>query len=826
MRLRLALATCSVLLLALRVLAQTEIPVFNSIEYLQTGQTLAQLCSGFSGTVEVTIPTTVSASNVLPASCSIRIESGGSITISSGQYLQISGPFSAGLYQVFYGPGSVYFYGGATSSVEKVYPQWFGVMGNAKASGYTSTANNSTITVGNYTGSGNWQVGDPITLVNGNGTGVNDVTTVTGTPSNLTLTVASAPTSTVSTLSPAYSVDDSQALNAWSASLRGTINLGFLNGTTSGYDMRSALGPATLYVPKGQYNVCSAPVQIYRGEVLKFEASNTTHAAVFNQCNVATAAIVMNPNAYNPGGALVVNGTGNNTLNNVSVRGSYLMGTPQAPAIQFLPARNIVSDTRLNNLMFESIPGPGIMVGFQTTTSGTVNSSSTTIPLGSVTGLVASMLVEIAGAGPSGGTYSGTISSVGTNSIVVAPATATAVTNAAVTLGFQTITDGSVSSGSTTIPLVTGAALTNGMTIQIVGAGMAGGTYTGTISSGGGTNSVVVSPATSTGVTNAIVLAPGTDTYGLIINNPEIDGGSSYFVQAQGNAGGAIWVDNGEIYNPIYGAVYSNAGPMSLRWTNNKCFGCGQPNYTPDAFTHAIYVQDNTHSGTSDVEIEHSAFYPVPLAGGAANTWGGNIEVLYSRSFDIHNSQIWDVDSYSNYKGILLDGQSTVSMIGNTINMKTFSSSATNSYLISLFSGPAQMVMALNNLQNISANMLTYGIYFTGAPPSWITGLNNYAGVTAVSNNSGDGSIIPQYLGQFTTTATTADTITSSSSGISPAIANVQVGALCSASPLNSTAASMVSGGTYIQVVTTKGLLSFVHPSTAGGLFAISCGLN
>src|ERR1700733_4250059 len=208
MRLRLALATCSVLLLALRVLAQTEIPVFNSIEYLQTGQTLAQLCSGFSGTVEVTIPTTVSASNVLPASCSIRIESGGSITISSGQYLQISGPFSAGLYQVFYGPGSVYFYGGPTSSVEKVYPQWFGVMGNAKASGYTSPANNSTITVGNYTGSGNWQVGDPITLVNGNGTGVNDVTTVTGTPSNLTLTVASAPTATVSTLTPAYSVDE------------------------------------------------------------------------------------------------------------------------------------------------------------------------------------------------------------------------------------------------------------------------------------------------------------------------------------------------------------------------------------------------------------------------------------------------------------------------------------------------------------------------------------------------------------------------------------------------------------------------------------------
>lgn len=48
-------------------------------------------------------------------------------SIASGKTLTISGPFSAGLYQVFSGDGSVIFGGGAVS---EVYPEWWGAAGD------------------------------------------------------------------------------------------------------------------------------------------------------------------------------------------------------------------------------------------------------------------------------------------------------------------------------------------------------------------------------------------------------------------------------------------------------------------------------------------------------------------------------------------------------------------------------------------------------------------------------------------------------------------------------------------------------------------------
>ena len=60
---------------------------------------------------------------------SLTIVDGGSFTIASGKTLTIDVPFSAGLYQVFSGDGSVVFGSGV---VTEVYPQWWGAAGNGE----------------------------------------------------------------------------------------------------------------------------------------------------------------------------------------------------------------------------------------------------------------------------------------------------------------------------------------------------------------------------------------------------------------------------------------------------------------------------------------------------------------------------------------------------------------------------------------------------------------------------------------------------------------------------------------------------------------------
>jgi hypothetical protein len=164
-----------------------------------------------------------------------------------------------------------------------------------------------------------------------------------------------------------------------------------------------------------------------------------------------------------------------------------------------------------------------------------------------------------------------------------------------------------------------------------------------------GTSFPGCAPATtSTSVTNAAVY-PTNDVYGLIIHNPEVDT-AQVFLQTLYNASGTVWVDNGEIFQAIYGAAVINSAAMSLRWTNTVCYGCGQPNFNnPDDITHAIHWKDSTQSKSADVVINNSAFYPLPGPLGP-NTWGGNIYIAYAHGVDIHDSQLWDVDNWSNYK--------------------------------------------------------------------------------------------------------------------------------------------------------------------------------
>ncbi|RPJ39225.1 MAG: hypothetical protein EHM35_02850, partial [Planctomycetaceae bacterium] len=68
---------------------------------------------------------TLTANAVFPATLGVVIHKGGSIIKASTYTLTISGPFDAGLYQVFSGFTTV-----TLSQVKQVYPQWFGATGD------------------------------------------------------------------------------------------------------------------------------------------------------------------------------------------------------------------------------------------------------------------------------------------------------------------------------------------------------------------------------------------------------------------------------------------------------------------------------------------------------------------------------------------------------------------------------------------------------------------------------------------------------------------------------------------------------------------------
>jgi len=722
MSFRRASILCFVLFAAYQAQAQTEIPIFNSVKYLQTGQTLAQLCSGFSGTVEVTISTTVSANTVLPSSCAVRIASGGSITTSSGQYLQITGPFSAGLYQVFYGSGSVYFYGGA-SSVEKVYPQWFGAMGNAKAGGFECDSGSSTLRLFSSVGSGEWAVGDNVTLVGEGTSGGNLSATISSISTNTSVSISPATcATTTSKYLTMFNVDDTAALNAWTASLRGTTFAGAFPGTVSGYNMSASLGPSLLYVPKGQYNAgcLGSPVQFYTGEVVTFEASNTNQSAVFNQCNINNPAVVWNPNNYSPSGSITTLGIGNATLNNFNIRSANGDADVNQPAIIFEPAALGWFDTRLNDLMCEGINGSCIQIGFETTTSA--------------------------------------------------------------------------SSGATTISLGNGAYFSNSQQITIVGAGTSGSNLITTIQAGGGTNNVTINPGIAATVSSAAVY-PTTDAYNLLIRRPENDVAGYYFIEALYNASGSVAIDNGELYNPKFGAIYSNASSINWRITNTVCTGCGQPNIGISAEQSAIYDVDNTQSKTAELVIDASEFGPLP-----SGTWGGNVSAEYLNSLDIHNTQMWDVDNSQPYKVLTIGSVNLINISGSTFNMKTFVSSPTPaSRMVELYGSAAQMFSFCgNNLQNNSSKTLSYQIYYDTTPAlaQFCGGGNNFYGSTYISNGT-----VP-YMQQATTGSVGGSALTAGTC----AIGTAALGIAATGHPAFAAASDGTVQGNYMVQATTNGM--------------------
>lgn len=112
--------------------ARAEILVLNSngTSAIKTTLEIARTAADAAGkTVVVTSALTSSESNIIaewPADRALKIEIGGRISNSTA--FRITGPFSAGIYQVFSGSGAVTF---GSGTVSEVYPEWWGVDGTA-----------------------------------------------------------------------------------------------------------------------------------------------------------------------------------------------------------------------------------------------------------------------------------------------------------------------------------------------------------------------------------------------------------------------------------------------------------------------------------------------------------------------------------------------------------------------------------------------------------------------------------------------------------------------------------------------------------------------
>ena len=400
----------------------------SSLIYAKSGASLARLCGDFSGTVVITVPLSIPSNTVLPPACGLQVAPGGSISVSSGQYLVIAGPFDAGLRQIFTGAGAIYFYGG--NGPKEVYPQWFGAMGNAKSGGWFGNAGDATI---NTVGHNPWAVGDAVTLVGGGAAGTDYSTTVTETVGDyprLVITVAQAPLTTVlkSNPKPIYNMDDSAALNAWASSVRSN----FQADGSNGYLYPSALGTSVLYAPKGQYNVCTTPVTVYNGTVWTAAAANISSSALFIQCNPQISVLNVSPDNYLPDGTRSQQGNGVSTFYNFNASSAFTTGTGRiAPIVQFYNASNNVSDTRFYSPFFEAIDGDALAIGFQTT--GSISNGSSTLSVANGVSLLNGETIVVVGAGPAGANLSAQISAGGgTNSLTLSSPASTKVTTAVV----------------------------------------------------------------------------------------------------------------------------------------------------------------------------------------------------------------------------------------------------------------------------------------------------------------------------------------------------------------------------------------------------------
>jgi len=554
-----------------------------------------------SASLVVNISLPITSTVTIPTNVSLQIVGSGAFNVSSGQSLIIAGSFDALLKKVFYGAGSVYFYGG--SSTVKVLPQWFGATGNGKAAGFASTAGNPLITLALPLATVNFVVGDAVTLVGAGPGGANLIATVTSTVTGNSFNVSPAPSTTVMR-APIYTEDDSAALNAWTASVRGSDHL------ANFYDNRAEYGPSLLYLPKGNYPVCSTPVLVFASTVMQAEQSSTNVGGAFAQCNPAINVLKISANGYTPDGMLINYGNGNSYFDHIQIRGSYDPGAVTVPpVIQYLNAGNVHSDNRWDHLMLEGIAGSGFGFGFITSTAGTATAGTTTVTL---------------------------------------------------------------ADGSTFCTAKFAAALNQPCNqIIIVGAGTAMTNLTANIISGvpdpptprpsGQSYTVTIDTPIVTTVSNAPVYAGHDFNGSLTIEHAEMDSGR-WFLLSQGNASGSVVISDAEIFAASNGALRSvSLNPVDLEFTHSSCMGCG---FTGgDAATGpAIYWGYGSTGQLANVRIESNSFSHLFLAG---TELGGPVWVSNARNVLISKNTLYNPDMVHNVKGITVSNARDVDITDN-----------------------------------------------------------------------------------------------------------------------------------------------------------------
>lgn len=408
-----------------------------SLIWAQSGASLSTLCTGFTGTVEVTVPLTVSTTTVLPSTCGLDIKNGGSITIASGQYLQISGPFSAPLTQVFFGDMGVFFYGNAGTL--QIYPQWFGATGNAIATGVSCTASSTTLAVQGYNPfDSSSYVGSPVEVLGCGSGGANLSTTITAVASG-TITVQTAPSTTAGPVG-ITNEDDTAALSAWTRSVQGALNSSLYSTNSPGVQ-----GIDKLYCPRGSYTA-STPVNVFSGADLEGEFSNVQNGCIFIQINSNSSLFnVIADNgtptlaAWNATGTwpTINGGNGNNVFRQFKLTSAYVNDNQlNAPIVNFQNAWNNVSDTEIDHVVCQDSAGACWSVGFQTTGSITADSTTLTLANGSTFrcgGNYGGAQVTVVGAGAAGANLSTYCTAGGgTNTLTLATAASTTVSDAVV----------------------------------------------------------------------------------------------------------------------------------------------------------------------------------------------------------------------------------------------------------------------------------------------------------------------------------------------------------------------------------------------------------
>jgi hypothetical protein len=556
----------------------------------------------------------LNATLTIPPNVKLKIEHGGGFHLSRDGNLVIAGSLDAGLYQIFFGSTrNVYFFGGA--GVDRIYPQWFGATGNAKTAGFTAKSGNRIITL---VGQNPFAPGDAVTLLGAGPSNSPLITTVTHSD-GMTLTLSSAPSTTVLATSPIYDADDSDALNAWTNSVRGGAALAKF------YDLRTSLGPSRLYLPKGFYAICSESVLVYSSTVIEAEQGSTNTGGSLIQCNPAISALRISANNYDPNGKILNYGNGNSYFDHISIRGGFDSGDHHAPAVQYLNAGTLHSDNRWDHPFFERLNGFAIAAGYRTSLVGTyaAGSKSVTLADGSTfcTKQFADSINEscasivIVGAGPGGTDL---------------------LTN---------VIEGLPSPPQPARP-------------------------------GGQPSIVTINPpiGNAAGVANPPVY-PQRDVIGVLyIEHPELDVGRGLF-QVQANATGDVTIEQAEVFFATHGAVNADSlKPFGLRFTDSLCSGCGTAQSPVREQSHSIYWLDRSNSRTNDVVINNVRFECANTTSATCvnATTGiylvGGIYINGARTVDFAHNQLYDADNNSLTKSALFTNIINLNISENTFD--------------------------------------------------------------------------------------------------------------------------------------------------------------